>query len=70
MTPLLSESGYEQTKRKLANLERRMESLAKRDDLKPPHREEAIRSLRDMMQQYSREIKLYEAHAGTAVRSE
>jgi hypothetical protein len=60
MTELLSPQGYEQTKAKLANLERRLAEIEARTDLPGKHRERVIRSYREMMQQYRREIKLYE----------
>ena len=61
MTPLLSEVGYRQTKEKLARMEERLAALAKRTDLNAIHRREAEESCHDMMRQYLREIKLYEA---------
>ena len=60
MTVLLSPQGYEQTKAKLANLERRLAEIEARADLPGKHRERVIRSYHEMMQQYRREIKLYE----------
>ena len=64
MTEHLSPQGYQQTKAKLANLERRMSAIEARADLAPTHREQVLRSCRQMMQQYRREIKLYEAMHG------
>jgi hypothetical protein len=61
MTEHLSSQGYEQTKAKLADLECRLSQLEARADLSPTHREQVLRSCRQMMQQYRREIKLYEA---------
>ncbi len=61
MTEHLSPQGYEQTKVKLADLNRRLAEIEARDDLPPMHREQVVRSYRQMMQQYRREIKLYEA---------
>ena len=61
MTEHLTPQGYEQTKTKLANLERRLAEIEARPDLSPMHRERVIRSYHDMMQQYRREVKLYEA---------
>ena len=70
MTEHLSPQGYEQTKAKLANLERRLSQIEARADLSPIHREQAIRSCRQMMQQYRREVKLYEAmHERTTPRT-
>ena len=60
MTERLSPQGYEQTKAKLANLEGRLAEIERRDDLSSEHREQVRRSYRQMMQQYRREIKLYE----------
>jgi hypothetical protein len=63
MTERLSAQGFARTKAKLANLERRAAEMESRDDLSPKHREEVLRSYRQMMQQYRREIILYEAGA-------
>jgi len=71
MTEHLSPQGYQQTKAKLANLERRLAGIQGRTDLSPAHREQVVRSYREMMQQYRREIKLYEAmHEQTASRGQ
>jgi hypothetical protein len=65
MTANLTESGYRQTRSKLADLERRLREIESRTDLAPTHRDRVSRSYREMMQQYMREIKLYEAkHPG------
>ena len=70
MTEHLTPQGYEQTKGKLADLERRLAEIETRADLPPAHRERVVRSYREMMQQYRREIKLYEAmHAQTTPRT-
>ena len=61
MTEYLGPQGYEQTKTKLADLERRQADIETRTDLAPTHREQVLRSYHEMMQQYRREIKLYEA---------
>ena len=61
MTEQLSPLGYEQTKVKLANLERRLAEIQRRRDLPPEHRGQVLRSYQQMMRQYRREIKLYEA---------
>jgi hypothetical protein len=61
MSADLDEVGYEQTKRKLASLEHRLKSLEQRADLNPAHLAETRRSYQEMMRQYTREIKLYEA---------
>jgi hypothetical protein len=61
MSERLTRDGYEQTKRKLADLERRREVIESRQDLKAEHRDEVIRSYRRMMAQYASEIKVFEA---------
>ncbi|MBL8797053.1 MAG: hypothetical protein JNM56_24340 [Planctomycetia bacterium] len=61
MTPLLTEKGYLQTREKLANMEARLAALCARTDLSPVHKSEVERSYLDMIGQYLREIKLYEA---------
>jgi hypothetical protein len=60
MTHDLDPQGYEQTKAKLADLERRQAEIEARTDLSPRHREQVLRSYHHMIQQYRREIKLYE----------
>lgn len=60
MTTELTDAGYRQTLDKLANLERRLAQIESRVDLTTAHRERVCKSYREMMQQYSREIKLYE----------
>jgi hypothetical protein len=61
MTPLLTPGGYLQTKEKLAGMEARLAALHGRNDLHPSHRAAVERSYHDMMRQYLREIKLFEA---------
>jgi hypothetical protein len=61
MTEHLSTQGCEQTKLKLANLEKRLAEIERRANLSVEHRQEVLRSYREMAQQYRREIKLYEA---------
>jgi hypothetical protein len=61
MTATLTPEGYEQTKRKLADLERRLGEIEKRADLTPDHLDSVRRSYLMMMREYLREIKLYEA---------
>jgi hypothetical protein len=68
MTEYSSPRGYEQTKAKLADLERRQTEIDTRTDLSPAHREQVLRSYHEMMQQYRREIKLYEAMQEQATR--
>lgn len=61
MTANLTDAAYRQTKAKLADLEQRLAALEARKDLAPAHQAEALRSHREIIQQYAREIKLYEA---------
>jgi hypothetical protein len=61
MTPSLTPEGYVQTKEKLAQLKARLAALRQRTDLDPTHRAEVERSYEEMIRQYLREIKLYEA---------
>lgn len=61
MTAVLTQAGYEQTKAKLRRLEDRLAIIEDRTDLKPSHLAEVRDSCRDMLRQYRREIKLYEA---------
>ena len=61
MTELLTPEGYEQTKDKLADLERRLGEIEKRTDLDREHLDSGRRSYRTVMREYLREIKLYEA---------
>jgi hypothetical protein len=60
MVTRLNPQGYEQTKAKLANLEGRLAEIERRKDLSAGQRREVCRSYREMMQQYRREIKVYE----------
>lgn len=64
MTQLLTPRGYEQTKQKLAQLERRLEAIEKRTDLEAEHLDSVRRSYRTVMRKLLREIKLYEAKRG------
>lgn len=57
----MNEAGYRNTIEKLAGLKIRLAEIKARTDLVPLHRELVIRSYHDMMRQYAREIKLYEA---------
>ena len=61
MTAELDAAGYAQTRAKLAAMELRLKALEERTDLPPAHWSEARRSYLEMMRQYAREIKLYEA---------
>jgi hypothetical protein len=64
VTEALTREGYEQTKEKLADLERRLGEIEKRTDLNPEHLASVRRSYKMMMREYLREIKLYEAKQG------
>jgi hypothetical protein len=52
---------YLRTKEKLALLEARLPEVRARTDIHPVHRAAVERSYEDMMRQYLRDIKLYEA---------
>ena len=62
MTPLLTSTGYAQTQKKLALMEKRLAHLEARAGGKPKHFDEVRLSYARMISQYRREIKLYEAH--------
>ncbi len=64
MTETLTPEGYEQTKEKLADLERRLVEIEKRTDLEPEHLISVRRSYKMMVREYLQEIKLYEAKHG------
>ena len=69
MTEILSSVGYEQTKEKLKELEQRLARLEHQTKLSEQHRDEARQSYGQMIAQYRREIKLYEAlHPETAAK--
>ena len=69
MTESLTLAGYQQTKEKLADIERRLARLADHTSLREQHQNEARRSYEQMIGQYRREIKLYEAvHPETAAK--
>jgi len=61
MTAVLTHDGYEQTRAKLKRLEQRLAALGGRSDLSPVHLREVQGSYSEMIRQYRREIKLYEA---------
>jgi hypothetical protein len=61
VTEKLTRAGYDQTKRKLADVEERLSRIVQRVDLSHVHRAEAKRSCEQMRAQYLRELKLYEA---------
>jgi hypothetical protein len=70
MMEQLTAEGHEQTKEKLADLERRLGEIEKRPDLDPEHLASVRRSYRMIMRELLREIKLYEAkHAKQAPSS-
>jgi hypothetical protein len=66
MIARLSQRGYERTKAKLASLEGRLAEVERREDLSAVQRREVCRSYREMIQQYRREIKVYEELAAEA----
>lgn len=57
----LTTSGYEQTKEKLRDLERRLAEIERRNDLDPDHLESVRRSYRMIMREFLQDIKLFEA---------
>jgi hypothetical protein len=61
MTIPLTLTAYQQTKKKLAQMEARLTALEERNDLEPVHKMEAARSYKEMIAQYRRDVKLYEA---------
>jgi hypothetical protein len=61
MTELQNADEYEHTRAKLARLEQRLAELERRADLPPDRMAEVRQSYHRMMQQYLRELKLYEA---------
>lgn len=61
MTEILTPEGYVQTKKKLKSMEIRMEQLDRQTGISEVHRAESRRSYEDMIGQYLRELKLYEA---------
>lgn len=61
MTEPLSETGFLQTKAKLEELLVRRSRIAARDDLEHAHRDEVLRSYDQMIGQYRKELRLYEA---------
>ena len=61
MNEELTAEGYEQTRKKLRNLQQRLDEIEARADLTPARRATVARSYHAMMRQYLREIKLYES---------
>jgi hypothetical protein len=69
MNEILTPAGYQQTKQKLADLERRLSQLENKTGLNPQVIAESRRSYVQMINQYRRELKLYEAsHPQTAIQ--
>lgn len=64
MTEPLTEKGYQSTKEKLAHMRARLAALQARTDLHSMHRAAVEHSYHNMMRQYLRDIKLYEAAHG------
>ena len=67
MREALTAEGYEQTKAKLAELERRLAAIENRTDLDAEHRASVRRSYRMMMREYLQDIKLFEAKQGKPI---
>ena len=61
MTPQLTDKGYLRTKEKLAWVETRLAALRDRTDLIESHKAMAMPSYEDMIRQFRKELKLYEA---------
>jgi hypothetical protein len=60
MMETLTAEGYEQTKRKLHDLETRLAEIEKRTDLSTEHLASVRRSYKMMIREFLQEIKLYE----------
>jgi hypothetical protein len=61
MKEVLTAEGYEQTKKKLQDLETRLAAIENRTDLEPEHLSNVRRSYKMMMREFLQDIKLYEA---------
>ena len=61
MNEILTADGYEQTKAKLCDLDRRLAAIESRTDLNPQHLASVRRSYKMMMREFLQDIKLYEA---------
>jgi hypothetical protein len=61
MSEALNETGYRQTKAKLAGLQRRLDAIIARQDMPESHKAAVVQSYQTMAAQYRREIKLFEA---------
>ena len=64
MREMLTADGYEQTKEKLRDLERRLAEIEKRTDLDSGHLASVRRSYKMMMREFLQDIKVYEAKQG------
>ncbi len=60
MTEILTAEGYEQTKKKLHDLNTRLAAIEKRTDLNIEHLASVRRSYKMMIREFLQEIKLYE----------
>ena len=67
MRETLTIDGYEQTKAKLAELERRIAEIERRTDLDPEHLTSVRRSYKMMIREYLQDIRLYEAKHGKPI---
>ncbi|WP_254513345.1 hypothetical protein [Anatilimnocola floriformis] len=61
MTTLLDQTGYEQTKSKLHQLDARLAVIQQRTDLNAEHLHRVVASYQAMKKQYLEEIRLFEA---------
>ena len=64
MSEPLTPEGYEQTKEKLKELQRRLAAIENRTDLTPDHLASVRRSCNMMIREYLQDIKLYETRQG------
>jgi hypothetical protein len=67
MRQTLTLEAYQQTKEKLADLERRLAVIEKRTDLAPTHLASVRRSYKMMIREYLQDIKLFEAKHGDQI---
>jgi hypothetical protein len=65
----LTHEGYEQTREKFTDLERRLADLEKRTDLDPDHLASVRRSYKMIMREYLQDMKLFEAKHGKPIKS-
>ena len=61
MSEMLTAEGYEQTKRKLQDLQGRLAEIEARTDLHAEHLASVRRSYKMMMREYLQDLKTYEA---------